>query len=252
MYGTRPERIIATVQARMTSSRLPGKVLMPIGGKPALEMLLSRLKKSRYIDGISVATTINPEDDAVVACAKSLGADSFRGSELDVLGRLVGTAQAAKADIIVEITGDCPFVDPALVDRCIEEFFTHDVDYASNTIHATYPNGFDVQVFPTAILEGVERVGREPVYRTHPSYYIYTHQEKYRCRNWEAPEEAYGPELRMTLDEESDYRALCAVADALLPQHPDFSAGDVVQYLRAHPEVVALNASVRQKEPHEL
>ena len=236
----------------MTSSRLPGKVLLPIAGIPALQMLIERLKRSKYLDEICIATTINKQDDPVVALAQKLDVGHFRGSELDVLGRVLGAAHHMKADIIVEITGDCPFVDPLLVDRAVEEFFTHDVDYASNTITSTYANGFDIQVYPTSVLAEVDTLTQDPIDRTHVSYYIYMHQDKYRCFNWEADAESYGPELRMTLDEDSDYKALITVAEALLPTKPNFSAKDVTQYLRAHPEVIAINANVRQKEANEL
>ena len=252
MYNAKAKKIVATIEARMTSTRLPGKVLMPIGGIPALEMLVGRLKRSKYLDDICLATTINPQDDPLVLLAEKLGIKHVRGSESDVLGRVLGAAKFAEADIIVEITGDCPFVDPLLVDRAIEEFFSHDVDYASNTITATYPNLFDVQVYPESVLEEVDRLTQDPVDRTHVTYYIYMHPEKFRCHNWIADSESYGPELRMTLDEEADYKALTLVAEALLPQYPNFSAKDVTQYLRAHPKVVALNDSVRQKEAHEL
>ena len=252
MYPKQKERIVAIIEARMTSSRLPGKVLLPILGMPALEMIVRRLSKSRYLDSICIATTTNSEDDAINALAHRLRTGVFRGSESDVLGRVLGAARASQADIIVEITGDCPFVDPELVDRGIEEFFTHDIDYASNTITPTFPNGFDVQVFPTKILAQVASLTDDPIDRTHVSYYIYMHPEKYRCYNWAAPPESFGPELRMTLDEEADYRALTIVAEALAPAHPEFSARDVVLYLREHPDVVAINAAVRQKEVHEL
>lgn len=251
-YKARKERITATIEARMTSSRLPGKVLLPILGVPALELIVGRLKKSRYLDSICIAMTTNADDDAIEALAQRLKVGVFRGSESDVLGRVLGAACASKADTIVEITGDCPFVDPGLVDRGIEEFFTHDVDYASNTIEPTYPNGFDVQVFPTKVLAEVSEITDDPVDRTHVSYYIYMHPEKYRCLNWVAQPENRAPEFRMTLDEESDYMALTAVAEALAPQKPLFTAEDVVQYLRAHPETVAINANVRQKEAYEL
>jgi spore coat polysaccharide biosynthesis protein SpsF len=235
----------------MTSSRLPGKVLLPIAGKPALAMLIERLKRSRYLDAICVATTTNKDDDQIVALATDVHVGYFRGSESDVLGRVLGAAESMHADILVELTGDCPFVDPLLVDRGIDEFFTHDVDYASNTLIATYANGFDVQVFPTKVLREVASLTADPTDRTHVSYYIYTHPQKYRCYNWEADKESYGPELRMTLDEDSDYKALITVAEALLPTNPGFSAKDVTQYLRAHPDVIAMNKNVRQKEVHE-
>ncbi len=252
MYNNRTEKIVATIEARMTSSRLPGKVLLPIAGMPALELMIRRLKKSSYIDGICLATTTNAADEPLAELAHKLGIACFRGSESDVLGRVLGAAEEVQANIIVELTGDCPFADPHLVDRGIEEFFARDVDYASNTNPPTYPNGFDVQVFPTAVLKEVASLTTDPIDRTHVSYYIYTHPDAYRCHNWEAEKDAYAPELRMTLDEDADYRALTAVAEALGPDPLAFSASDVVQYLKSHPDIVALTKDVKTKEAYEL
>lgn len=255
MYNARNEKIVATIEARMTSSRLPGKVLLPIGGVPALELLITRLKRSKYLDQICVATTINTTDDPLAALAERLGVKYFRGSETDVLGRVLGAAQSVDADIIVEITADCPFMDPAIVDRGIEEFMSRDVDYVGNTTdakHLSYANGLDVQVFPARILAEVDALTTDPIDRTHVSYYIFTHKERYRCYNYEAEAEIFGPEIRITLDEEDDYKALCAIADALIPHNPHFTAKDIMKYLRDHPEVIAINHFVRQKEVHEL
>lgn len=252
MYNPRNEKIVATIEARMTSSRLPGKVLLPIGGMPVLEMMINRLKRSRYLDGICIATTTNKNDDPVEELGRRLEVDVFRGSESDVLGRVVGAAQSVGADIVVEAMADSPFVDPELVDRGIEEFFTHDVDYAANCIKDTYAVGFEVQVFPVKVLAETATLTDDIVDRTHVTYYIYKHPEKYQVYNWEAPQELVAPKFRMTLDEESDYRAICTVAEALLPEHPNFTVADVTNYLRAHPEVVAINNNVRQKEAREL
>lgn len=243
--------IVATIEARMTSSRLPGKVLLPIGGQPALGLLINRLKQSRYLDAIIVATTTNETDDSIQALAEECGVLCFRGSETDVLGRVVGAAQQASAEIIVEITGDCPFVDPALVDRGIEEFFSHPVDYASNTIPSSYPNGFDVQVFPRTVLEEVEQKTFDPIDRTHVSYYIYQHPEMYRLHAWGAPPEWHSPELRVTLDEQADYQVLCAIYDGL-KHMSNFGVTDVITFLRHHPDIIEINSHVRQKEAEEL
>ena len=253
MYKDRKEKIIATIEARMTSTRLPGKVLLPLGGTTVLGLLIERLKRSQYLDAICVATTTNAQDDRVAALAKELGVECFRGSEADVLGRVLGAAQANKADIIVEITGDCPFTDHRVVDRGIEEFFTRSVDYVSNALSVTYPRGgFEVQVFPTSVLAEVDTLTQEPIDRTHVSYYIYQHPEKYRLYNFEAPQAARAPELRVVLDERDDYKLITKVFAELYPQNPDFSVEDVVKYLRAHPDVAALNKNVRGKKAHEL
>lgn len=252
MYNSQNKKIVATIEARMTSSRLPGKVLLPVGGIPVLQMMIERLKRSRYLDVICVATTTNKDDDALEELANKLGVLCFRGSESDVLGRVLGAAESVGGDIIVEAMADSPFVDPELVDRGIEEFFAQDVDYAANCIKDTYAVGFEVQVFPTKILADVASKTQDIVDRTHVTYYIYNHPELYRTYNWEAPQELTAPQFRMTLDEESDYKAICAVAEALLPSNPNFTVREVTEYLRMHPEVVAINNNVRQKSAEEL
>ena len=128
-YKEHKEKIVATIEARMTSTRLPGKVLLPLAGKPALERLVERLKRSLYIDEIVVATTTNQTDEPIVELCESLGVKYFRGSELDVLKRVLGAAESVRADIIVEITGDCPLMDWRIVDRGIEEFYSQNILY---------------------------------------------------------------------------------------------------------------------------
>ena len=252
MYNARKEKIVATIEARMTSSRLPGKVLLSLAGTPVLEMMVNRLKQSKYLDEICIATTTNANDDLVEALAKRLGVECFRGSESDVLGRVLGAAESVEADIIVEAMADSPLIDPALIDRGIAEFFAHDVDYAANCMKDTYAVGFEVQVFPTKVLAEVASQTNDIIDRTHVTYYICMHPEKYRTYNWEAPAELVAPKFRMTLDEESDYKAIAAVAEALLPIKPHFTVEDVTIYLSEHPEVVAINNNVRQKSAEEL
>lgn len=237
----------------MNSSRLPGKVLLPLVGKPVLQHLIERLQCSVYLDEICVATTTDAADDALEVLAKNLGVTCFRGSEADVLGRVLGAAQSVGANIIVEITGDCPAIDHRVVDRGIEEFFSHTVDYVANNLMPTYPTGgFEVQVFRTDLLAKVAAQTRDPIDRTHVSYYIYQHPEKYRLHNFAASPEATAPDLRVVLDEKADYDVISAVFEALYPVKPDFSAEDVVQYLRTHPEVAARNKHVKGKQAHEL
>jgi spore coat polysaccharide biosynthesis protein SpsF len=251
MYRDRPERIIATIEARMSSSRLPGKVLLPLGGVPALERLIERLKRSAYLDDVVVATTVNSADDAIVEAATRAGAKHFRGSEEDVLGRVLGAAKAHNGDILVEITGDCPLMDHRVVDRGIGEFFGRDVAYAANCLTQSYPLGFEVQVFPTRILAEVDRMTQDPIDRTHVSYFIYMHPEQYRIHNWEAEPECRAPSVRVTLDEPNDYVLIKEVFDRLSPVTPDFGAADVVRLLADHPELTDINKDVRQKHVEE-
>lgn len=251
MYKNNNKKIVATIEARMSASRLPGKVLMPLAGKPALERLVERMKRSRYIDEIVVATTVNPADKSIAELADGLGIKFYRGSENDVLGRVLEAAKSAGGDIIVEITGDCPLTDWRLIDRGIEEFFSGDYDYAANTIERSYPDGFDVEVFPVSVLERVGGITNNPIDRVHVSYYIYNHPEIFRLLDWKPEKECYWPDLRVTLDERSDYELLNEIFKKLLPANEDFSVRDVVDLLRNNPQMLEINKNVKTKKPEE-
>lgn len=252
MYTGNAKKIVVTVEARMTSSRLPGKVLLPLAGKPALERFLERIQTSNYADEIVVATTTNPADERIVSLAKNLNVKYFRGSEDDVLSRVLLAAQSVHGDIIVELTGDCPLVNGELIDRGIEEFFSHDVDYASNTIKRSYPDGLDVQVFPVTVLAEVAELTENPVDRAHVSFYIYNHPEKFKLHNWLPKEkELFWPDLRVTLDERADYELLQIIFERLLPANKNFGAYEVVTFLRNNPHVRAINRDVRTKDASE-
>ena len=150
-------KVVALVQARMGSTRLPNKVMKPINGVPMIELLLSRLSNSRRIDEIVLATSVDRRNDPLAAHVRSLGYACEQGSENDVLDRYV---QASKhdADVVVRITGDCPLVDPELVDACIGEFFDSNAEYCSNTNPPTYPDGLDIEV---TTLEALQKANRE-------------------------------------------------------------------------------------------
>ena len=146
-------KIVAIVQARMGSTRLPNKVMKPIGGIPMIELLLARLSKSALIDQIVLATSIDPRNDTLVGHVEKLGYACVRGSENDVLNRYFLAAQQVNAEIVIRITGDCPMVDPVLVDHAIKTFQSSHVDYLSNAVPATFPDGLDIEVFTFSALE---------------------------------------------------------------------------------------------------
>lgn len=238
------KKIVATIEARMASTRLPGKVLLPFGETTVLEFMIQRLKRSRTLDQIIVATTINPQDEVIVDACNQANVPFYRGSEEDVLKRLVEAGKYAKADIIVEITADCPLIDWRHVDYLVKLFFSKEADYAANIIERSFPDGFDVQVFPLSILEEVEKITKSDIYREHPSYYIYSHPEKYRLVNWSAKGKMYWPELRVTLDTKEDYEVIKKIVNELLSKNRDFSALDVLKLLQDHPEWIAINSMV--------
>ncbi len=154
---SRKQRVVATIEARMTSTRLPGKVLKEAVGKPMLDLMVERLKRAPSLSGIVIATTTDPSDDPIVELAGRLGVGCHRGSEMDITERLLGAAKAHAIDVIVETTGDCPLIDADVVDRCIRTYLENGVDYVSNILERTYPIGMDTQVFSTATLADVDR-----------------------------------------------------------------------------------------------
>lgn len=162
----------AIIQARMTSTRLPGKVLADICGRPALELMLSRVRRSSRIDRIVVATTSNETDDPVARLCRELGVDVFRGDEADVLGRYVLAAEQYDADPVVRLTADCPMIEPAVIDLAIDEFVKRGCDYISNGLVRTYPDGLDVEVFSRAALIRAGREAEHPFSREHVTPYI--------------------------------------------------------------------------------
>lgn len=166
------ERVVAIVQARMTSTRLPGKVLADLCGAPLLQRIVERLRLCRRLDAIVVATTVNRDDDPVEALALKLGVEVYRGDEADVLGRVLAAAEGARADVIVRITADCPVIDPGIVDECIRLRAERGVDYASNVNVRTYPDGLDTEVIRIDALRTAGREARDPILREHVTPYI--------------------------------------------------------------------------------
>ncbi|OGW83075.1 MAG: spore coat biosynthesis protein F [Omnitrophica bacterium RIFCSPHIGHO2_02_FULL_51_18] len=241
-------RCVATIEARMTSSRLPGKILMPLAGKPSLERMVERIRLSKQVDEVVVATTVNPKDDSVEAWAKKAGVAFFRGSEDDVLLRVLEAAKAFRADVIVELCGDCPLIDPTIIDEVLGYYLAHDYDYVSNSsLGRSYPLGFDVKIFSTKVLEEVNGLTQDQDDHEHVSLYIYEHPERYKLANLTAPPELHCPNQRLCVDTLEDFKVVRSVYNALYESNPRFSAPDILRYLQAHPEIAGLNAQVQQR-----
>lgn len=241
-------KTVASIEARMTSSRLPGKVLLPIMGKPMLELLVERLKKSKLLDEIVVATTTNKTDDPIEQLSRNLGVGCFRGSEDDVLCRVIGAAHAYKTDVIVEITGDCPLIDPRTLDKVIEAYHSRNVDYVSNVLERTYPRGMETQVFSTAVLEKVAKLTQDPIDHEHVSLYVYEHPEIFRLYNVRSdlPEEFW--DIRLTVDTQEDFQLIRTIYETLYPENPDFSLYDIIDLLKNRRELLEINRNINQKK----
>lgn len=234
----------------MTSSRLPGKILRPILGKPTLELLIERLSRVKQIDKIVVATTSNSTDDIVEELTRRLGIGCYRGSEDDVLDRVLNAAQHYKAGIIVEITGDCPLIDPHVIDQLIEIYMSNSYAYVSNTLKQTYPNGLDTQVFSVKTLEEVARLTQDPADHEHVSLYIYEHPERYALFNLESGLPERYCDLRLTVDTIEDFELIRSIYEELYPENPNFSLGNILDLLDRKPELITINKHIQQKKVH--
>jgi spore coat polysaccharide biosynthesis protein SpsF (cytidylyltransferase family) len=168
--STKP--VVAIIQARMTSTRLPGKVLTNIAGRTSLECMIARVRGSQRLSNIVVATTVNAADDPVVALCEKLGVATFRGDEVDVLGRFQAAAQSVDAAHIMRLTADCPMLDPGVLDDMIEMYTSGNWDYVSNCINRTYPDGLDAEVFTREALDEAAAVATHPILREHVTPYI--------------------------------------------------------------------------------
>ena len=233
----------------MSSTRLPGKVLLPLAGRPALERMVERVRRSRHVDDIIVATTISRSDDAIVSLCEAMDCSAFRGSVDNVLGRVLCAARAADAELIVELTGDCPLIDHRHIDWVIELFYSGSYDLAANIVERSFPVGFDVQVFPPSVLERVDLLTQDSIDRVHVTYYIYRNREEFRLANWPAEGKMHWPDLGVTLDEKADYKLIDQIFELLLPVDEDFSAEQVVDLLRERPELLEINRHVKRKQP---
>lgn len=246
------QRVVIVTQARMTSTRLPGKVMMEAAGKPLLAHHLGRLQRSRNADAVIVATTVNATDDPIVDFAGTLGIPVVRGDEHDVLDRFVRATRAQDADIVVRVTSDCPLIDPVLIDALIDRYRagqgeTPPVDYAYNDV-TRFPRGVDAEIFSRALLEEAAREATEQAEREHVTPYIYRRPERFRLVGV-APAEGVWP-YRLCVDEDSDLALVRRVLDALLPENPGFGWQDCCKLLNDHPEWVEINHAVQQRTAH--
>ncbi len=240
-------KMIATIEARMTSSRLPGKVLMPALGQPMLHHLVNRLRAVPSLNGLVIATTINAKDDPIEKFAKAEDVACFRGSEEDVMTRVIGAAESVGADVVVEITGDCPIIDPQLVEQAIRMFQVNDVEYFSNAHLRSYPDGMDVQVFRLETLKRSAEMTQDPLDHEHVTLHIRKHPEISRPMHLVAPPELHWPELGLTLDESADYELLKKIIEYFGRENPLFTCLDVIKLLRAKPDWVDINRKVIRK-----
>jgi spore coat polysaccharide biosynthesis protein SpsF len=239
-------KVVAIIQTRMGSTRLPGKVLKDLGGKTVLGRVVERLQGCRAIDELLIATTDHPADDAIIAECRKISVAVSRGDQDDVLDRYFRAAQLAKAEVIVRITSDCPLIDPEVTDKTVTAFLHAKPDYASNVLTRTYPRGLDTEVFSFDALGHAWQHARKPYEREHVTPYIVENPTTFKLLS--VTGDADHSDHRWTVDTEQDLDFVQAVYSRLPAV---FSWKDVLDLIEREPILEDLNRSVRQKALHE-
>ncbi|MCP4160212.1 MAG: hypothetical protein GY760_09080 [Deltaproteobacteria bacterium] len=241
MNEIKKPRVIASIEARMGSSRLPGKVLADVCGQPSLTRLLRRLRRCKTLDGIILATSILPKDDPLEEWAKSENLIIHRGSEEDVILRVVEAQKKMKSDVVVEITGDCTLLDPEIIDMGVTTFLENDCDVLLSAPEQ-YPGGMDVLVYNYEILEENEKTQFDPLIREHVAYYIVRHPEIYKTLKLYPPERWKAPEYRFMLDYPEDLEFIRKVYKRLEPLFGDeFGIEEIISLVGQEPDLLEIN-----------
>lgn len=238
--------IVAIIQARMGSSRLPGKVLLQLKGHSVLYHVIKRVKAAKEIDKIIIATTNKKEDDEIVNEALKSNVISFRGSENDVLSRYYHSAVNNSADIIVRITSDCPLIDPGIISKAIKTYTEQEFDYISNTIERSYPRGLDVEVFSFDSLYEAYRNAIHPEEREHVTPYIYKHPSQFKIASFN--HDLNYSDYRWTLDTPEDWMLIERIYENLYVEDNLFDWTSVLELMEKHPELPLINSHVEQKK----
>ncbi len=239
-------KTVAIVQARMGSTRLPGKVLLDLAGEPLLARCVERVRRARTLEEVVVATTVQAADAAIVELCAARGWPVFRGSEEDVLDRYYQAAVAQQADVVVRITSDCPLIEPQIVDWVVDEFLARQpaVDYAANTLPPrTFPRGLDLEVMRFDVLERAWREDHDPATREHVTPYIYRHPERFALHG--VVNQVDYSALRWTVDTPEDLELVRRIYGHV--GHDRFTWREVLAVLQMHPEWIEINQNVMQK-----
>lgn len=245
-------KIVAIVQARMSSTRFPGKVLKTICGKSVLAHVVERVRDCSLLDQIVVATTIGDEDDVIVEEANRLKTEIYRGSRENVLSRYYYAAKQFQADVVVRITSDCPLFDSQVLTEMIGTFLKKNsglesVDYLSNTLERSYPRGLDCEVFYFSTLEKAFLEANKEYEKEHVTPYIYQHPELFRVQQLVNGHAEYA-DYRWTLDTAEDFRFVEAIYLALWQKKHNFRSLDIYRLIEKNPFLLEVNSHIRQKK----
>lgn len=238
--------ILAILQARMGSKRLPGKVLKPILGMPMLFLEIERIQKSAKIDQLIVATTISPEDDVIEVLTQERGIHCFRGEVDNVLSRYVNSALNYRPEHVVRLTADCPFLDPKIIDSVIEKHLIEKNDYTSNVVFPTFADGLDVEILSYNTLIKIDSEATAPIEREHVTYYIHKNKEKFKIGSF--TQDFDHSHFRLTVDNKEDFCLVELIFNHFYPISKDFSYDDIIEWLLKNPNACKLNSHYYRNE----
>ncbi|HWO75376.1 MAG TPA: glycosyltransferase family protein [Bacillus sp. (in: firmicutes)] len=238
--------ILAIIQARVSSSRLPGKVLKPILGLPLLLLQIERVKQSKHIDYLIVATSKEASDDPIEKLCLDHQIPCFRGELENVLDRFYHAAIPFSPEHIVRFTGDCPLSDPELIDDIIGFHLHGNFDYTSNTIEPTFPDGLDVEVFRFRCLKQAWKEAALPYQKEHVTPFIYEHPTRFKLGIYKNHKDL--SHLRWTVDEAADFELVKKVYEALYPVNPNFTTEEILLFLESHPDIQNLNKHIQRNK----
>ena len=238
--------IVAVLQARMSSSRLPGKVLKPILGKPMLELHIERINRCHLIDSLIVATSDHPKDDCIANLCEQLDINCFRGSLPNVLERIYLAAQPLNPAHVVRLTGDCPVADPEVIDAVINKHLSSGADYCSNCHPHSFPDGLDVEVMQFSALEQAAKDANTDYQKEHVTPFILQHPELFKLENYTDQQDF--SHLRWTVDEAEDFELITHFYQELYPTNPQFKMRDILALLAKKPELSQINSHFKRNE----
>ena len=238
--------ILAILQARMSSSRLPGKVMKPILGKPMLQLHIERVQRAKSIDKLVIATSTSTEDDAIEQLCKELHVECYRGSLDNVLDRFVQAAAQYQPDYVLRLTGDCPLFDPSLCDEFIHYALSQNYDYCANGNPATFPDGLDMEIMTYAALLDAAKNATFPSEREHVTPYIQKQPERFKIGVFKNDIDLSS--LRWTVDEPEDFEVIKRIYEELYPTNQNFTWMDVLHYVNEHPDISTLNSNIERNE----
>lgn len=238
--------IVGIIQARTDSTRLPNKVLEEIEGKPVILHVIERTQHASLLNGIVLATTTRAVDTPLADLVRAHGIPVFRGDCDDVLDRYYQAATRFHAEVIVRITGDCPLIDPHIIDLVIQMFLQHHYDYVTNTLQPTYPDGLDVEAFSYKALTKAWKEATLPSEREHVTVYIRKHPEKFKQHDVKNPIDLSS--YRWTVDNQEDLEFVREIYKRLYSKEKIFYMEDILTLLKEHPELKKLNAGIQRNE----